>query len=329
MEYHAIKRETDSFQQPLPQEAIKEMCRIGLGEIEPNRITELSSGLYNNTYIIEFGNADKVILRVAPIGTAKVYTHEIQLMRREYNIQPYLAPVSDLIPKVLFADFTGNIINRDYMFQSFLEGELWDAVKDSLTATENDFIWSQVGQISQKISMAQNDKFGFPAPKKQFNKWGSFIHDFLDGMIADLAGFGLTLIPEIEVLREHVAGFQNVLNEIKTPHLIHGDLWPKNILISRKDGEINVTGVLDSERAYFGDLTSEWIHHVLDTPASFWKSYQLPPDDHWAAIRKRIYRGVYLTQGVLESTRFHHEIQWFLEEIRKTNEWLRESRGGA
>ena len=325
MEYLTVQRDPNSFQKPIPEDVILKLCCKGMNDQKVDRITELESGLFNNTYIVETADSDKVVLRVSPDPAVAVYTHESDLMRREYNIQPYLASVNHIILKIIFADFTRQLIGRDYVLQSYLEGQVWDSIKDTLTKEENESIWSQVGDISHRISQVEHDKFGFPDPKVQFDKWSGFMTDFLGGMIVDLKGYGLSF-PEIEKLDELINGYHDLLDEVKTPHLIHGDLWPKNILVTKAKDRWEVTGVLDSERAYWGDPISEWIHHVMDTPVSFWDSYHLGPDSQSTSVRKRIYRGVYLVQGVLESTRFTYDTKWFLDEIRKVNEWLDEEK---
>ncbi|MCX4808602.1 hypothetical protein OG594_44705 [Streptomyces sp. NBC_01214] len=42
-----------------------------------------------------------------------VVVSEAHLMRNEYASVPWLAPIADLMPKVLAADFTGTVIGRD------------------------------------------------------------------------------------------------------------------------------------------------------------------------------------------------------------------------
>ncbi|MEU4358737.1 MULTISPECIES: hypothetical protein [Streptomyces] len=43
-------------------------------------------------------------------------------MRAEYASVPWLAPIAELMPRVLAVDFTQAVIGRDWMIQSFLPG---------------------------------------------------------------------------------------------------------------------------------------------------------------------------------------------------------------
>ncbi|MFF9819736.1 hypothetical protein [Streptomyces sp. NPDC014006] len=43
-------------------------------------------------------------------------------MRSEYVTVPYLSPIADLAPRVLFADWSQEVIGRNWMVQSHLAG---------------------------------------------------------------------------------------------------------------------------------------------------------------------------------------------------------------
>ncbi|MGH3752503.1 MAG: phosphotransferase family protein [Pseudonocardiaceae bacterium] len=82
---------------------------------------ELGNGMYNNTYRVDIGADRPVILRVAP-EPARQYRIERGLMRNECASVPFLAPIAPLIPRTLAADFTHEILGRDYLFQTLLDG---------------------------------------------------------------------------------------------------------------------------------------------------------------------------------------------------------------
>jgi hypothetical protein len=80
---------------------------------------ELSGGTFNTTFLITLNN-QQVILRIAPSPTADLLWNEQWLMRREQQIQPFFAALAPLMPRTLMADFTRQLIDRDYIFQTFL-----------------------------------------------------------------------------------------------------------------------------------------------------------------------------------------------------------------
>jgi len=55
----------------------------------------------------------------------------------------------------------------------------------------------------------------------------------------------------------------SLLDEIQTPHLLHGDLWTFNLLVERGVHAPVITGVLDFDRAWWGDPSADWIMFLL------------------------------------------------------------------
>ncbi|MER8097888.1 phosphotransferase family protein [Streptomyces goshikiensis] len=123
MELHAIERTANAFQQGLTGLQIQAVAERAFGPgAEVRSATELGGGMYNTTYRIDLaGRAKPVVLRVA-LEPARQFHSERELMRVEYASMPWLAPVADLLPHVLAADFTQSVIGRDWMIQCFLPG---------------------------------------------------------------------------------------------------------------------------------------------------------------------------------------------------------------
>ena len=53
------------------------------------------------------------------------------------------------------------------------------------------------------------------------------------------------------------------LDEIEVPCLLHGDLWLFNLLIARQPREPSIVGVLDADRAWWGDPMADWTMFIL------------------------------------------------------------------
>jgi len=72
-------------------------------------------------------------------------------MRNEHASVPYLAPIARLMPRTLAADFTHQIIGRDYLFQTLLDGV---PAPDGLAAyprPEWASFFRQLGAITRRI----------------------------------------------------------------------------------------------------------------------------------------------------------------------------------
>lgn len=123
MEFRPITRTPGAFQQSVTAEEIEAICRRVFG---PNTkvasATELGTGMYNTTYrATVVGQNREVVVRIAPAADRQ-FTSERALMRNKYASLPYLAALAPLLPRVVAADFTHEVIGRDYMVQSFLDG---------------------------------------------------------------------------------------------------------------------------------------------------------------------------------------------------------------
>jgi len=188
--------------------------------------------------------------------------------------------------------------------------------------------------MSKDINKVENIDFGFPDPCGRFTSWKQALVDILANMIGDLERYSLSVAAPKKLLKCIIEDKQ-YLNEIRKPKLCHGDLWPKNVLI-KSNKNLRIVGLLDSERAFWGDPKAEWIilgarfagqkskkNHVfrcglfsadyIEIPTSL--SERFTDNSEGELFRRQIYLGIYLTQRKLESQRFPRNEQWIEEEF--------------
>lgn len=305
MEYYPIDREDDQFQKPLTAHQIERVCQRALGSAaKVLSVREFDSGLFNSTYRIDLTNDSKFVFRVAPHLSSRVFFNEKDLLRREYTLHPYFGAISNLIPKIVFADFSHELLNRDYIFQSYLEGDLWDEIQDELNDGEINGLWYQLGEIAKQIHNTPGKEFGYPYPGKRYDRWSKAVESIVIGMRNDL----IDLHIDTSGVKEYVdllGEGQPFLDQIDGPSLLHGDLWPKNVLIKRGNQDPQIIGLLDSERGLWGDPMAEWIFHYWEIPGAFWEAYGGYQEDRAARFRKQSYWGMYSIQLLLEALRFN------------------------
>lgn len=310
MEYSVIERSADAFQQPVAPAILIAMCQRAFGEqIQPVSVKELSGGLYNNTYLISMNNMSPVILRVSP-HSARQFASESNLMRNEYASQPFLAPIAPLVPSILMADFTHQVIERNYLFQTYMEGEQWAQVMGSFTTEEKKELWRQLGAILKKLHSVQGKAFGNSLLGPAFSLWSQAVMDCLGTIIRDLEQVQLDAA-DLRGVFEHVQAHQELLNEIKQPRLLHGDLWTVNILVKRSEEGPRIVAILDSDRTSWGDPMADWTMFLLDRNTgtevdAFWGTYGQPERSPGAQFRALVYQARYLGAIRLEQYRLHH-----------------------
>lgn len=299
MEFLSLQHAPDDFQQPLTADQVRAVIARAFGpaaQIESAR--ELGGGEYNTIYRIALAGRDPVILRVAPNPTQWVPWHEEQLLRHEHTIQPYFAALGPLLPRTLFVDFTRDLIDREYLFQTCLPGERWSAVAGTLSPDEEAPLWRELARIVKAIHSVEGDAFGHPYPGSQFSTWSACVLDWLERVRRDIEHVGLDAA-EVHALLACARANSAALDEITRPHLLHGDLWTFNVLVAPDDTGWHITAVLDYDRASWGDPYADWTFHLLPrrtTPevrAIFWEEYGQLEQTANVRFRDLVYEGMH------------------------------------
>jgi aminoglycoside phosphotransferase (APT) family kinase protein len=247
----------------LTDEQLAAVCRRAFGDAARlDAFTPLLGGTSNETYRLEVGGEGGFVLRVAApdAGTGD----DAPSLRREYHALPYFAALGPLLPRTVFADFTRQVVGRDYVVQTLLEGERWSDIEGDLTEAESAPLWREFGEIARRIHAATGERFGAFPPGRSFAPWSECVLDRFARTAAEIAGHGLDA-RSFAVIHQIAADAAALLDGVRTPSLLHGDLWTFNLLVAaRGDGSRAVTGVLDMEHAWWGDPLADWTMFLLD-----------------------------------------------------------------
>lgn len=332
MEFITLERSSDNKIRPLTKEQVLAVCRRGFGQgVQIKSVQELGGGTFNTTYLVTLIDKSKLVLRVGPSPARDIYWDDVALMRREHQIQPFFASIATLMPQVIMIDFTHQLIERDYMFQSFIEGERWDEVENKLTDEENLVLWEQLGNIMRVIHSTTGENFGWPYPGPQFESWRELVIDrfYRIGKSMQQEQLDTTdLMAIVDIVQTHSL----FLDEIRQPCLLHGDLWTFNVLVKRGEGGPTITGILDADRAWWGDPMADWTMFIwargdgaeMDEARSlFWQGYGRPEETAGAAFRARVYEAMHTGAALVWAKQTYHEVvQRGLDDLREIAEML-------
>lgn len=306
MEFRPITRAPGAFQQSVAPEEIEAICRRAFGtDTKVTSATELGTGMYNTTYRVTVeGQERTVILRIAP-GPERQFTSERALMRNEYASLPYLAALAPLMPRVLSVDFTHEIIGRDYMVQSLLDG---------IPATEHlrtyprsawPVYYRQLGEIARRVHDVRGPFFG-PITGPAYGRWSEAVAAALEDIATDLEGVGHDAADVRKVITA-AHHHQGVLDEIIEPRMIAGDLWLPNTQLDHKAPEPAITGTYDFDRTWWGDPAADWTIRMVmaksDERQAFWETYGPSIQSEDAVLRQKIYEARHLGAIRLERHR--------------------------
>ena len=317
VEIHQFERGGSAFQQPVNEQDLWLQLNRELSSKKIIDVTELKAGLFNNTYRVNTSQ-NAYILKVAPERGADVFYNERNLMQRERSISRQLQSLSPLIPEYLSFFTVGG---RDAFLHPLIQGRLWHEVISSLSEAENAELWRQLGAFARLLHNCCGEQFGYPAPFKGFSRWSQFIADNVEGMVEDCRRINI-LCEEVEAYCRYLPHFFQTLDQVKTAKLLHGDLWPRNVIIDGAGANIHLKAVFDAERAFWGDPVSDWVLILYDVPDAFWQGYgeNLLKTRDPACIA--IYKGMYFILNILEAIRFQESCEQPRKRLAAVNKEL-------
>ncbi len=300
MRYRELPRLPNVLQQPVTADELSALCRRMLGpQTRLIAARRLNGGHFNTCYHLQFAKRTPLVLRLAPPETAHIFRHERGMLARECNVQPLLTATSKVFPEVVAVDISGTVVRRDAVLQNCLDGELWSNAMPRISFRENIDLWRQLGDQVRRIHEIPGDSFGFPAPFKPHCHYSEFLYEWIDGLADDLVECGLR-VSDLARFRSVLRAGEAIIDAVTVPRLVHGDLWPRNILVARFAEGWRITGILDSERAFWGDPAAEWIFSFLEIPDAFWRAYGRNYSLPLLGIGQKFRRCCYDARGALQ-----------------------------
>ncbi|SMD15961.1 Predicted kinase, aminoglycoside phosphotransferase (APT) family [Kibdelosporangium aridum] len=223
-------------------DSVLKTCGIDPAEVRVRE--ELAEGTYNTAYRIRTADAG-YILKVAPDPASPSLTYERGLMATEAVFYQEAAGLP--VPSVVHAA-------PDFLLMTELPGKPWYPQKldDDLTAK----LRGELGTIVAGLHRISGTGFGYPQMGLH-DSWRSAFRAMVTSVLADAARYSVDLpVPATKI---SAALDSPAFDDVATPVLVHFDLWPGNILID----DSRVTGLIDGERAFWGDPLAEMVSLAL------------------------------------------------------------------
>jgi aminoglycoside phosphotransferase (APT) family kinase protein len=237
------------------------------------KITELTDGYFNTAYKVELRAGETAVLKVSPPTEAPVLRYEHNLMTVEVAVLHHIRSLSGVpAPKILYCKQGDNIIENDYFFMEFIDGEPLDKHQKTLSAEQNSAISSDLGFIAKKINETRGAYFGtISRLDGQFTNWRDAFLSMIQDLLADAADAGVTLPLAYDAIYQMAAAQRQALDAVVFPALVHKDLWAGNVFIDPEATQI--TGIVDFERAIYGDALLEPVCGFLLENEAFMNAY--------------------------------------------------------
>ena len=240
---------------------------------QPRSLHPMGTGRFSDSFICENGKR-RYVLRIAPPDSMLQLFYEYRMMRQEPHIHERVRSETTVpVPRILATDFSRQHIDRDFLVMEMLPGK---PMTDTGTRASYRAFEELGGYVAQLHNLQEErGLFGYVGAHNCMDPqpdWQSAFFEMYRKLLEDITALGIydrsTADWALSLLHSHAPVFEHT----STSHLCHGDLWVENILT---DEEGKVTGVLDFDRACWGDI--EWDLAIADycgmTRSEFWNGY--------------------------------------------------------
>jgi aminoglycoside phosphotransferase (APT) family kinase protein len=219
---------------------------------------ELTGGTYNAAYRVLLCDGRDLVLKVAPPPGLKLLTHEVDLMRTEVDFYMRAAAGGVPVPRVWYADFERRVIGSDYVFLHRFTGTSLYELREAPVRRE-------LGRIAATLSIVTGPSYGYPL--RGSRSWQPTWRGAFLAMVDDILDDGRRLGAELPAAPDRIGALvyrhAEVLEAVRRPVLVHFDLWDGNVFVASAGDACRVEGIIDGERAFFGDPLAELVSLAL------------------------------------------------------------------
>jgi aminoglycoside phosphotransferase (APT) family kinase protein len=243
-----------------------EQVRAVLAEagIAPERLRaheELAEGTFNSAYRLRMADGPDLVLKAAPDPAAPVMGYEVRMMRTEelfYRTAYGRIPV----PAVVHASYERTVAASDLLLMTWCPGRTLHSQRAERDSPAWRRIRTELGGLVAALHRVTGPGFGYPQTGLAAD-WRTAFLGMFDGVIADARRFDALLPVPADRIAGLVHARASLLDAVRSPALVHFDLWPGNILIRDTDRGPRLSALVDGERAFWGDPLAEAVSLAL------------------------------------------------------------------
>jgi aminoglycoside phosphotransferase (APT) family kinase protein len=212
------------------------------------RLSELLAGEISAVFEIELADGP-------PAFVLKVYPEALHWkMRKEMRIAALLdGRLRVPTPRILLADDSKSLLDLDFCVMTRLDGQ--DLLRHEPPPSEAQAVFAQMGRALREIHAIELDAFGYIGADGIVTPFASNRACMLSQFERKVGGFAqLAGRPALAgQLKAYVERSTPLLDACTTPSLCHYDFHTGNVLAARRDGALQLTGIVDLENAIAGD----------------------------------------------------------------------------
>jgi aminoglycoside phosphotransferase (APT) family kinase protein len=239
---------------------VSALVRAGLGSsarVVASR--RLRGGTFNACWGVTMADGAEAVLKVAPPPELPLLRYEQDLLRTEADFYARAGAAGVPVPGVLHADFGRRLIASDWLLVTKVPGASLHALRRRLSRAERERVRRELGRAAARSGTIRGARFGYAAPGTgtQAARWRDAFASIVGILLDDAARYGVRLPRPRAELEALVAAHAPALDAVVEPRLVHFDLWDGNVFVARGAGGVRLSGILDGERAFWGDPLAE------------------------------------------------------------------------
>ena len=225
-----------------------------------DEVSELTEGMQNAAWMISGTGVlqNKVVLKIGAAPDADLLTYEKDNLIAERHAYEQLKDKGVPIPKLLVYDDSGEIIANKYLIISYVEGNTWKNCLNDISPEQKKALMYELGKCAARIHSVEGEKFGYikGVDSFLFDTWGEAFSAMVHAIMED--GRKREFPLPYDLISAALEKYVDILNEVKTPHLVDFDLWAGNIFINAPDNT-HIAAVIDFGNCFYGDPFAEFV----------------------------------------------------------------------
>ncbi|MCG5217441.1 aminoglycoside phosphotransferase family protein [Streptosporangium sp. KLBMP 9127] len=223
------------------------------------RSRELADGYANAVWHLTLDDGRELVLKLSPPPELEQLTYERDLLRTEALVYRLCGPAGVPVPALIHAGFDDPVLGGDYLVFAALDGVPWNQAASSLKEADSRALRRELGRHLARFNAVTGETYGYPHGGLTGATWREAFLTMIDAVLRDAARYAMPLPLPASEIAAVVRAASGVLDEVRTPSLVHFDIWPGNVFLTVGDGPPRIEAIIDHERAFWGDPLADFV----------------------------------------------------------------------
>lgn len=223
---------------------------------------EVHDGSLASVWRLGLEDGRTVLLKISPPPDLPTLTYERELLRTEAMVYRLAGPAGVPLPELLHAGFDSPLVDGDYLIVQALDGVPWNRAR--LSDAEQRVLRHELGRhLAALHTVPGTGVFGYPHAGLTGATWREAFLKMSGAVLDDAVRYGIRLPLSMLDLARLVHTRSDALDEVTVPSLVHFDIWPGNVFLTRTDQGPRIQGLVGHERAFWGDPLADFVTPTL------------------------------------------------------------------